>query len=81
MTPLLKKFIQECPITVPDGVDSLPLTRIFLFTSILTCNPPILYENFDSSIYADVGYSWLKANLSDEEFAEFIAMKLRGQVT
>ena len=80
MTPLLKKFVQKCKITVPNGVDSLPLTRIFLFTSILKHDSPSLYENFDN-IHVDVGYDWLKANLSDEEFAEFIAMKLRGQVT
>ena len=80
MTPLLKKFVQKCKITVPNGVDSLPLTRIFLFTSILKHGSPSLYENFDN-ILVDVGYDWLKKNLSDEEFAEFIAMKLRGQVT
>ena len=78
MTPLLKKFLQTkkrhiVPINLPI------LTRIKIYRQNFKNEGPDVYEYADEYI-VDVGYDWLKANLSDEEFAEFVAMKLRGQV-
>jgi len=78
MTPLLKKFLQTGK--APMSNTNLPLECIHIYREVLHGYSPFIYEKL-SHLEADVGYSWLKANLSDEEFAEFIAMKLRGQVT
>ena len=58
---------------------NLPFNNIKVWKGNLRDERPTVYENFDN-IQVDVGYDWLKINLSDEEFAEFAAMKLRGQV-
>lgn len=80
MTPLLKKFIQYQAFDFPTENTNLPLERILLWKNTLKDLGPDVYKNHDN-IRVDVGYNWLRANLSDEEFAEFTAMKLRGQVT
>ena len=77
MTPLLKKFLQTGSYPIENK--NLPISNILLWKGNLRDEYPTVYENSDH-IQIDVGYNWLKANLSDEEFAEFIAMKLRGQV-
>ena len=83
MTPLLHKFIQECEHPVPDVVDTLPLGEIHIFKSIfLKYNLPTIYSYDDYDyIDVDVGSEWIETNLSDEEYAELVAMRLRGQIT
>ena len=80
MTPLLHKFVQECEHPVPDSVDTLPLKRIHIFKSILKYERPNIYSETDH-IFVDVGSEWIETNLSDEEYAELMAMRLRGQLT
>ena len=79
MTPLLHKFVQECEHPVPDGVDTLPLRKIYIFKTLLKYEHPNIYEEYNG-IDVDVGIEWIRTNLSNKEYAEFIAMRFRGQV-
>ena len=79
MTPLLHKFVQECGHPVPDVVDTLPLRKVVIYKHLLKCDLPTIYNNIDH-IQVDVGSEWIETNLSDEEYAELVAMRLRGQV-
>lgn len=82
MTPLLKKLIQA---TTDDGnaytqsIGNKPCTNFRVWRNNLKSTHPIVYE-YTNGVTADVGIEWLKQNLNEEEFVEYVTIKLRGLI-
>lgn len=67
---------------LPNSVGAMELLPVLVMFDLCSTGRPKLSDNLFSTVrFISVGIEWLKQNLSDEEMAELVVFRLRGELS